>query len=99
MWQGHKGTVLKTGEDPDRLLTWRTFSEGLCWIRKNDDHYDLEARAKTIRWDNVKHREKGSAWEWLTVSITPEEYERLDKFLGVSHDGCRHREERLKINQ
>lgn len=95
----HNGTVIKSGQDPDRLLTARTFSEGTCWIREMDEHYDLEARAKTIRWDPVRQKEIGATWEWLTVSITPDEYKRLDKFLGPKEDGCRHKEERLKINQ
>ena len=43
--------------------------------------------------DPVKKREIGSAYEWLTCSITREEYEKLGTYLSDRDDGCRHKED------
>lgn len=93
MWNGHGNPhVVKDEYETDRVLIERTFSEGVLWIRKMDDRYDLEGRTKK-GWGAT------STWEWVTVSVTPYEYERLDKFLGPSHDGCKHEEEELYVNR
>ncbi len=96
----NNGIVLKTGQDPDRLLTSRTFkADTMCWIRDMGDHVDLEGIALVGMWDPIKKRTIGAKREWLTVSITREEYKRLDEYLGPREDGCRHNEEDLSINK
>ncbi len=96
MWQGHHGTVIKDGSDPDRFLTTRTFSEGSLFIREMDDCIDLEGRCKTVRWNKEKCREMGGAWEWLTVTISKDAFKEIDKFLGPRHSGCNHQQGALR---
>lgn len=99
LWQGHHGTVIKDGSDPDRFLTTRTFSEGSLWIREMDDSVDIEGRCKTMRWDLEKKKSLGGAWEWLTVTISKEVYLTLDNLLGDRHDGCNHQQGALRSEQ
>lgn len=85
LWNGHKGIVVKSDQDPDRVLATRSFMpKGYCYIRQHPDGtYDLEALSMT------RHKGK-SAFDYMTVSVTSEEYESLDKFLGPIQDRCKH---------
>lgn len=93
--------VIKSGQDPDRVLATKKFNKpgSTMWIRETDTHIDIEGLSKVYAWDPVKKKDLGAVWEWLTVSITKDEYKRLDKFFGPREDGCRHDEDKLKINQ
>ena len=84
-------TVVKSGEDPDRVLASRTLDAGgWCYIREIGDRVDIEAIGKTKKWDPVKKKSFGTAYEWLTVSITREAFEELDSSFGPVHSGCKH---------
>lgn len=91
MWKG-QGKLIKSGQDPDRCYTTHSFNNlGYCYIRENDDHYDLEAMSRTAKWDVDKQKDlKTTACEWLTVSISKEEYTRLQEFLGPVDECCKH---------
>lgn len=93
LWQGHNAKILKSGQDPDRVLAIRAFEPGgWCYIRECGDQVDIEAMSRTTGWDPVKKKKKGTMREWLTVSCTKEEYKKLDSFLGPINDGCKHEE-------
>jgi hypothetical protein len=93
MWNGHGNPrVIKDEFETDRVLIDRTFSEGVLWIRDMGDRFDLEGRTRC----GEAHKRN---WEWVTVSVTPAEYKRLDEFLGPPYDGCRHDEECLYVNR
>jgi len=94
LWQGHKAQVTRNGQDSDRVLAIRAFEpNGWCYIRENPTHIDLEAMSRTTGWDMEKQKKVGTVREWLTVSITFEEYKKLDSFLGPINDGCKHESE------
>lgn len=94
LWQGHNATVVKSGQDPDRVLTTRHFEpRGYCYIRVMDGRVDIEAMSRTTKWiPGKKNKNKKTVREWLTVSITVEEYNFLvDNYLGpIDNDICRH---------
>lgn len=93
MWQGHNAVVLKSGQDPDRVLATRSFrGDSWLYIRHVDDHVDLEGRSQVLKWDPIKKKSRGSCEEWLTVSITLEAYKNLDTFLGPVTESCNHKE-------
>lgn len=82
--------VIKSGEDPDRVLASRTYPPGgWCYIREMDDKVDLEAMCKVEKWDPEK-KCKTTGIEWLTVSITKDAFLELDEHFGPCHSGCRH---------
>lgn len=91
-WQGHNAKIIKTDLDPDRVLCTRTFEDSWCYIRDMGTHYDLEAMSKIHKWDPVKKKALGFAYEWLTVSVTTEEYNKLLEggHLGPLDCGCKH---------
>jgi len=94
LWQGHSAQVVKSGQDLDKVLATRSFEPGgWCYIRENDNHIDIEAMSRTTGWDQVKKKKLGTRREWLTVSLTKEQYKKLDTYLGPIHDGCKHPEE------
>lgn len=81
-------TVLKDGQDPERVLATRIFRSGtFCYIREVDDQIDIEGISRvgmTVGGKKLRNN------EWLTVSITIEAYKSLDSFLGPVDDGCKH---------
>lgn len=93
-WQGHGGAVTKSGECLDRILTTHSVSANTyCYIREGGDHIDLEVRSGIAKWDAVKKRRHSSRRVWLTCSVTPDEYKKLDTYLGPKEDGCLHEDE------
>jgi hypothetical protein len=92
LWNGHKATVIKSDQDPDRVYASHTFNNfGFCYVREHPDRIDLEAVIRTTKWDPVKKKKlPGSACDWMTVTITKEEYERLTPYLGPRDEACRH---------
>lgn len=89
-WRGH-GHVLKSGEDPDRVLTTRYFEVGSCYVRIQEDRVDIEALTRTTKWipGGRKLKKKRTVREWVTVTVSLEEYENLvDKYLGPVQDVC-----------
>lgn len=91
LWQGHNGHIVKSGQDPDRVLTTRHFEpRGFCYVRLMGDRVDIEAMSRTTKWiPGKKNKKKRTVREWLTVSITLQEYENLvDTYLGPVQDVC-----------
>jgi hypothetical protein len=92
LWQGHNGHIVKSGQDPDRVLTTRSFEAGgSAYVRIMGDRVDIEAMSRTTKWipGGRKLKKRRTVYEWLTVSITLEEYENLvDKHLGPVQDVC-----------
>ncbi len=95
LWQGHSAQVVKSGQDLDKVLATRTFEPGgWCYIREcGPDQYDIEAMSRTTGWCPKKKKSLGTMREWLTVSLTKLQYNKLDSYLGPVHDGCKHPEE------
>lgn len=90
-WKGHKNAIIRSTTEPDRVMANRTFlGGGFCYIRENKGMIDIEALSDTPKWDPIKKKCYGHAYEWLTVTISPEEYKRLDTLLGPRDDGCSH---------
>lgn len=90
-WRGHNGVIVKSGQDPDRVLTTRQFEPGgSAYVRIYDDRVDIEALTRTTKWiPGKKLKKKRTVREWVTVSITHEEYENLvDNYLGPVQDVC-----------
>lgn len=92
LWAGHKASVIKNSEDENRVITTRSFEpNGFCYIRSNEKGgYDLEALSRTTAWDKEKKKRIGTVREWMTVSITEEEYKKLQPYLGEVDAGCKH---------
>ncbi len=92
LWRGHSGYVVKSGQDPDRVLTTRKFEVGSCYVRVFDDHVDIEALSRTTKWNpngGRKVKKNRTVREWLTVSVSLDEYENLvDNYLGPVQDVC-----------
>lgn len=91
LWHGHGDVhVIKSGQDPDRVLATRSFNfyaGANCYVREMPDRVDLEAMSSTKKWDKIKKKDKGTVREWMTVTITKEEYQKLlDSHLGPKHD-------------
>ena len=96
LWQGHQAHIIKTDLDPDKVLCTRSFDcKGYAYIRDMGTHLDIEGMSKVSKWDSVKKRHIGSAYEWLTVSVSREEYQNLvdNHFLGAVDCGCKHHKE------
>lgn len=92
LWQGHHGQVIKSGQDPDRVLATRSFQPGWCYVRECPNHIDLEAMSINTCWNQETGKRTGVVWEWMTCSITMAEYKKLDSILGPRDDGCKHKE-------
>jgi hypothetical protein len=99
LWCGHLGTVLKSGEDPDRVLSTRMFEIGSCYVRMLDDRVDLEGLSRTTklsrsngRWKTDSFRGKKTLREWLTVSVTLDEFDRIQEFMGPELQVCNHKD-------
>lgn len=93
MWQGHNATILKSGQDPDRVLATRSFgTKSWIYVREGQDQIDLEGLSQVTMWDPVRKKRKGVTREWLTVSITKEKYNSLDGYMGPVEDSCNHEE-------
>lgn len=91
LWKGEDATVIKTDQDPDRVLTTRTFHKGSwAYIRQSGDRYDIESRTRSTIWDSKKRKSKGAYWEWMTVTVSKEQFKLLEPFFGPAEDGCRH---------
>lgn len=94
LWHGHKGNVIKTDQDPDRVYARKTFDKGWCYVRDMGEYLDIEAVSRTTKWDPTatpqqrKRRKKRYSVEWMTVSVTREEYARLEQYLGPANDVC-----------
>lgn len=90
-WAGRKSTIIKTDQDSDRVFTTMSYNnKGFCYIRELQDRVDLEGMVRTTKWDKEKKKRKGFACEWITVSVSKEEYQRLEKYLGPKEETCRH---------
>lgn len=99
LWRGHIGTVLKSGEDPDRVLSTRMLESGSVYVRVLDDRVDLEGISRTTklkrsdgRWKTESFKGKQTVREWLTVSVTIEMYDTLQEFLGPELPICNHKD-------
>lgn len=93
LWSGHQATIIKTDLDPDRVLCTRAFDQkGFAYIRDMGTYYDIEAMSKVTKYDPHKKKDLGSAYEWLTVSVSTEEYQKLveDGYFGPIEDCCKH---------
>lgn len=92
LWHGYEGVAFKGGQGFDKVLATRTFQAGWCYVRECENQIDLEALSAAPKWDPVKKKRIGTAWEWMTCSITMDEYKKLDSQLGPRDDGCKHTE-------
>lgn len=94
LWHGHKGKVIKTDQDPDRVYARKVFDKGWCYVRDMGSYYDIEAVSRSTKWDpnatkeQRRRRKKRYSVEWMTVSITKEEYAKLNEYLGPPTEVC-----------
>lgn len=99
LWRGHLGTVLKSGEDPDRVLSTRMLEVGSCYVRMLDDRVDIEGLSRTTklsrsngRWKTESFVGKRTVREWLTVSVTLDEFNHIQEYMGPECDVCKHKD-------
>lgn len=91
LWAGYDGHVIKSDQDPDRVLATRSFEpKGFCYVRERGDWIDLEGMVKGGGWDKEKKKAVGTIYEWLTVTISRYDYELLAGKLGPIDQGCKH---------
>lgn len=101
LWNGYIKSVLKSGEDPDRVLTTRMLEVGSVYVRVMDDlgRVDIEGISRTTklmrkscRWKTKSFKGKITVREWLTVSVTLDEYKKIEKYLGPELPVCNHKD-------
>lgn len=91
LWQGHSGHITKHGSELDRVLAHRSLlGNGWAYIREGGDRIDIEAQTMTSKWDAEKKKRMGAVREWVTVSVTPTEFKKIDIAFGPRDDGCNH---------
>lgn len=90
LWQGHHAQVIRCGQDQDKVLAVRLFQPGMAYFRQytEEPFIDMEAMVRTTRWDPKKGKKLGTTREWLTVTLTQENYKRLDEYLSPVDDQC-----------
>jgi hypothetical protein len=74
---------------------------GSVYVRIMDDlgRVDIEGisrstklKRKTCRWKQKSFKGKSTVREWLTVSVTLDEYKKLDQYLGPELPTCNHKD-------
>lgn len=93
-WQGHHAQLVRGDLGLDKVVASRSLSSNntYCYIREDMDHVDLEVMLITTTRSANKRKRK-VVREWLTCTITKDEYKRLDEFLGPREDICNHESE------
>ncbi len=85
-WQGYGESKLQSKNGVNRIWLTRRYQKGWLYVRETPDGwFDIEGYTSTKQM--VKGKSE-SVWEWVTCTISKNEYERLDTSLGPKQECC-----------
>lgn len=84
-WNGYADAKLQSKDGVNRIWLTRKFQKGWLYIRESNGWYDIEGYTAT---KHVIKGENKTIWEWVTCTVSKNEYDRLDKLIGPRQECC-----------